>query len=932
MQVADNTSGEDSRLLAEIGGLLAELHGGRAERVALDSDLVRDLGLDSLALIELTERLERAFGVALGEEVLARASTPADLLVALTGARGRPVVAPRAPTRLARRGAGEPWPRTAPTLTAALAWHAEAHPDLVSIELLAGAVGASLPISYGTLARAAMGVARGLIAGGIARGDRVALMLPTGRDYFATFLGVLLSGGVPVPLYPPARPKLVEEHLGRQARLLASAGARVLVTVPEARLAARLVRGRVPTLEAIRTPGELEDATGPRIALPRIAPEDLALIQYTSGSTGDPKGVMLTHAELLANIAAMCEAAAVSPADVFVSWLPLYHDMGLIGAWLASLVVGFPLVVMSPLAFLARPVSWLDAISRHRGTLSAAPNFAYALCASRIGDGELAGLDLSSWRIAFNGSEPVGARDLDRFAERFQSVGLRPEALCPAYGLAEVGVGVTFTPPGRGPHAEVIARDPLERDGRAVPTEPGDPEGRTVVSCGSVLPGYSVRIADPSGTELGERREGEIECRGPSATKGYFGNEAASAALWRNGWMRTGDLGYLAGGELYLTGRTKDLVIRAGRNLHPEELEEALFALDGVVPGGVALFASLVSELGTERLVAAVETSEPTERRAALARRCEECALEILGEPLGTVLFVPPGALPRTASGKIRRGAARAAFEAGTLGEPAPPVALQLARLGWPGLAPLRARLTGALARAGYGAYAWALVLLVGAPLLLAVHLPLPRSARWAATRRAGMVLRALLGVGWQLNGRWPGPGEPALVVANHASFLDGLVLLLASPVPLTFVASTDIERSPVVGGFLERLGCAFVHRDEPDRTLAELTGLIGRVVAGERLAVFPEGGLAAAPGLRPFHLGAFAVASAASCPIVPVAIRGTRAMLRPGAFLPRPGAIRVDVGEPIPPGGSDFAAQLGLRDRVRAALGVLAGERALDA
>ena len=384
--------------------------------------------------------------------MLANALTPADWVAAVlrAGSGGRASVAEQivAP---ASRSPSEPWPAGVSTLNEAFSWHVTTHPDVLTIRVLGPDGGVVKDeIDYGALDRDARLVAENLVEEKLTPGERVAIMLPTGRSYFAVFLGTLLAGGVPVPLYPPANLSQLEEHLRRQSRrVLENAEAAMLVTVPEARLAARLLRSQVPSLERIRTP---EAPRRPCQVEPEPLPvpraEDLALIQYTSGSTGDPKGVALTHTQLLANIVAMGDALEVNTADVFVSWLPLYHDLGLIGAWLATMFFGFPLVVMSPLTFLARPAAWLEAISRFSGTLSATPNFAYESCVERIADVDLDQLDLSSWHVAINGSEPVGAATLQRFAGRFGPAGFRQEAACPAYGLAEVGVGLTITPPG----------------------------------------------------------------------------------------------------------------------------------------------------------------------------------------------------------------------------------------------------------------------------------------------------------------------------------------------------------------------------------------------------------------------------------------------------------------------------------------------------
>jgi acyl-CoA synthetase (AMP-forming)/AMP-acid ligase II len=262
----------------------------------------------------------------------------------------------------------------------------------------------------------------------------------------------------------------------------------------------------------------------------------------------------------------MGQATAVSEADTFVSWLPLYHDMGLIGAWLGSLYFAVPLVSMAPQVFLARPSRWLRAIHTHRGTISAGPNFAYELCLTKVRDAELEGLDLSSWRLAFNGAEPVSPATIDRFAERFAPYGLRRDAITPVYGLAESSVGLAFPPLGRGPLIDRIDRDKFVRTGRADPVKPGEPDALRFVASGRPLPGHEIRIVDATGNELGDRREGRIEFRGPSATAGYFHNADSTRSLFHDDWLDTGDLGYMADADVYVTGRVVALV-RAGRSL-----------------------------------------------------------------------------------------------------------------------------------------------------------------------------------------------------------------------------------------------------------------------------------------------------------------------------------------------------------------------------
>ncbi len=454
-------------LLAVVQQLAIELHPHKhnALTVTLDSALERDLGFDSLGRMELLLRLERAFGVQLPEQVLATAEVLRDLVAAVHKASIGTAL--RVPTAVETgvSEAADGIPVGATTLVEVLDWHARVHPQRRHITLYVEDEHVE-EITYAGLHASAEAVAAGLQARGLQPGQTVALMLPTSRDFFSGFYGILLAGGIPVPIYPPARLSQLEEHLRRQMRILSNAETVMLLTVPEAKPLARLLSAQVEGLHRVVTVSELS-ADGGTVVRPPVQAHDIAFLQYTSGSTGNPKGVMLTHANLLANLQAMGQAVQITSTDVFVSWLPLYHDMGLIGAWLGSLYYAYPLVLMSPLAFLARPARWLWAIHKHRGTLSAGPNFAYDLCTRRIDDRDLEGLDLSSWRVAFNGAEPVSAVTLARFSERFAPYGFRPEAMAPVYGLAEAALGVAFPALGRVPHVDAIQREPFMRSGHA---------------------------------------------------------------------------------------------------------------------------------------------------------------------------------------------------------------------------------------------------------------------------------------------------------------------------------------------------------------------------------------------------------------------------------------------------------------------------------
>jgi len=883
--------------------------------IGLDTRLEADLGLDSLGRSELLARIERGLGVALPEEALV-APTPRDLLALIARPGPAPQVAAAAPA-ITPGPAGEP--AAALTLLDALDWHLAHHPERVHILYQASDSGAE-PISYAALRDGASRVAGRLIGRGMRPGDRVALMLPTGPAYFFGFMGILLAAGVPVPIYPPARPHQIEDHLRRHARILANAGASFLITVPEGRAIGRLLGALVPGLRGLLTLNglEAEPSVDP---CRRPDPDAIALLQYTSGSTGDPKGVILSHADLLANIRAMGGAVGATAEDVFVSWLPLYHDMGLIGAWLASLYFGVPLVSLSPLAFLAKPLCWLTAIDRYRGTLSAAPNFAYELCLGRITDTERDRLDLRSWRWALNGAEPVSAKTLRRFAKRFAPCGLRPEAIAPVYGLAEAAVGLAFPPARRGPRIDCIDRHRLARYSHALKIACDDPTAMEVVACGQPLPGYRVRVVDVEGRPLPERHEGVLQFQGPSATRGYYNNSEATARLIRGGWHDTGDRAYLAGGDIHLTGRVKDLIIRGGRNLYPYELEQAVGEIPGIRKGCVAAFAAPSPKDGTERLVLVAETRERDRvRRLALEQAVRQRADEVLGLPPDEVVLVPPRAVPKTSSGKLRRGSARDLYLTGRLrAGPGHPL-WQLLRVAAAGAATRLAGLARQSPRYLYAAYAWSLVGVFAPVAALGVFL-LPRPAwRQALVRRAAGLLRRLACVRVRTEGveRLPAGDRPFVLVANHQSYIDAFVMIEAIPRPLCFVAKRELAPVPVVGRALARQGTLFVERFDLKRSADEPRHFAAALGRRENLAFFPEGTFRDDAGLLPFRMGAFAAAAAAGVPVLPVALVGTRQVLRGETWLPAPGRIGVIIGPPINPDGADWQAAVRLRDRAR--------------
>jgi acyl carrier protein len=911
--------------------LVEETHPVSAHRVSLHSHLERDLGLDSLARVELLLRLGSEFSTTLPDTALAEAETPRDLLrlIGEAGGRSLPHDA-NAPFGTLPQDLVSGTPDQAGTLVDVLEWHAAHNPQRTHV-LLYGEGDQVHPITYATLLDEARRTAAGLVVRGLLPGQTVALMLPTGRSYLSSFFGVMLAGGIPVPIYPPARLAQIDDHLRRHARILANAGTVFIITVPQAKGVAALLRAEAPSLIEIVTP---EDLDLPPMALHyRAAPGDIAFLQYTSGSTGDPKGVILTHANLLANLRAMGEAIAVSSDDVFVSWLPLYHDMGLIGAWFGSLYFGMPLVLMSPLAFLARPSRWLAAISRHGGTLSAAPNFAYELCAKKLADADLQGLNLASWRLALNGAEPVSPDTLEAFAARFAPYGLQRESITPVYGLAECSVGLAFPPLARGPQIDAINREIFLREMRAVPAGPADATPMRVPACGRALPRHEIRIADGSGCELAERQVGRLQFRGPSATQGYYRNPAATQQLFDDGWLDSGDYAYTVKGEIYLTGRVKDLIIRGGRNLYPYELEQAVGRLAGVRKGCVAVFACADPMSASERLVVLAETRETDPAlRDTLQQRINETAIDVIGMPADEVVLAPPNSVLKTSSGKIRRAASRDAYQQGLIGLQAPPAWKTLALLG---VAALRARCSGWVhhfLRRIFAAWCWLLFILLGLPVVVLVTLLQRPAIGRRLVHGAARCCFSLAGMPVGVTGTARLPRAAHLLAVNHCSYLDALLLYAALPPALgyVFVAKRELAAQRALHAFLRGLGTLFVERFDASKSVEDVEEIVIALRRGERLLVFPEGTFSREAGLQPFRMGAFVAAARAAVPIVVAGLRGTRLVLRDQSWQPRFGRLYFEVGQAFQPDGIDWAAAVRLRDATRAEMLRLCGEHDL--
>lgn len=505
-----------------------------------------------------------------------------------------------------------------------------------------------------------------LAAMGLRKGERVALVIQEPHDFVLALLGAIVGGFVPVPIFPRASFKNVDSYLDTLAHIVEISGSRVLLCMDANREIVDRLLERVPALERIESVEHCFEGQPPAFAPPTVEPSDICFLQFTSGSTNKPKGVMVTHANLVANASAFLGPAGLNrnEQDVGVSWLPLFHDMGLIGFVLGTLVADLQAVVMPTESFARSPGLWLETISKYKGTVTYAPNFAYGLVTKRVKDKDLVNLDLSTLRVAGCGAEPIRAQTLIDFTAKFAPAGLRPTAMLPSYGMAESTLAITFHPLDQPMIVDRVDGEAMKR-GEALPATDATKTTLEIVGCGRPFPGHDLAIVDEQGQHLGERRVGEVVTRGPSVTPGYFQNPEATAETFRDGWLHTGDLGYIANGELFICGRLKDLIIIRGANFYPQDIEWVVGDLPGVRRGNVVAFSTMHD--GTEELVIAAEAGSADAAR--LREEIPRVVAESFGLQVHHVAIVGVGELPKTSSGKAQRRKSKALFESGQLEE-----------------------------------------------------------------------------------------------------------------------------------------------------------------------------------------------------------------------------------------------------------------------
>ena len=910
----------------------------------LDMDFEEQLGLGSIELADLLIRVGDAYGVELPSDGMGRFRRPRDVLEAVeqtlgggAAGGGQPAIArlPQAPARDDSISSSivsidQLLPGVS-TLLELLRVRADTNGPYPHLKFLTPD-GQVSDLTYADLWERGRRAAAGMVNLGLVHGERVAIVTATGPDFFVAFVGVLCAGGVPVPIYPPVRLDDLDGYVERHGRILRSAGAAFVIADPLFKAAADLLCTVTPSLRQSVTVASLSEGTTGLFCVE--TPPELAFIQYTSGSTGDPKGVALTHANLLANTRAISEAtmsAGLHPGDVGVSWMPLYHDFGLIGTWMGiALCTGATIVLMSPIDFLTKPASWLWAIDRFRAKAIASTPFGLDHVTGRVSDDHIAGLDLSSVELAVLGAEPIRPSALDDFCRRFEPYGFRRSALAPAYGLAETCVGVTIARcRPEGPLVDVVDADRLAVERLAVPAGPGS-RTRSLVSAGTPIGDQQVQVvgaADEGHHPIPDRHEGRVLIQGKSVMSGYFGRPDATAAIRFGDWLDTGDLGYLADGELFITGRIKDLIIKAGRNYHPQDIERAVGEVPGVRKGCVIAFGEDMPEHG-EGIVVVAETATDATRHDEIKSLIRAAVVATTGTSADDVVLIPRGGVLKTSSGKLRRQETRQAYRNGTLGKGAAGrlrLAATMTRLGL-----YRARTFADKGRQSVvGAYIAGTAMVVVLSSVASALWPRDRAAAWRFAQRRIRLLFAATGISFRRTGV-PLPEGQALYVSNHPTDREPLLRIRALDRPGSMTGKGRLFTG-FFGVIAERLGVIALEPKSLESSLASYERMRTLLAEGTSIHIFPEGERRDTPGTYPFRLGAFKLAASAGVPIVPLALKGPREVMRGRPY--RPAALEVEVlpAVRIECDPSDLAALAETRAQIRRMIADAAGEPLVD-
>ncbi len=908
------------QIIKTIREFLGELN-IRSTEIKMDSDFENTFGLGSLERSHLLGRLEDCFGQKFPDKALLEVRSARDLLrfvgkTSLAQNQNQKQKISFSDDLLPKDSTlvQVPSPEEVSTLVDLVKFRAQTKGEENHVYLLDDDLNTT-SLSYLQLWQESKNIAASLIKLGLCPQDRVAIILPTSLDFLTSFMGILTAGGVAVPIYPPVQVNQALNYFDRYTRVLEKAGVRFCITDTAFEPVGKIFCSRVDSLQKSMNASQLKKSQDWEHV--RVSPSNLAFLQYTSGSTGDPKGVALTHANLLANMHAIGQGLEANK-EVVVSWLPLYHDLGLIGCWLTSLLYGATVVLMSPLQFLSRPERWLWAIDRFKATMSAAPNFGYELLCRKVKDEDLSGLDLSSWNIAINGAERILPDTIERFYERFKDYGLKSTVMFPVYGLAETCLGLTVSPRNREARVDHIKRDLFLQEGQAIPVNPDENIPQlSFVSLGKPLPTQEIQIVpidNPYEKALPERTQGRILMNGPSVMQGYFQEPEKTAQIQVGKWIDTGDLGYLSEGELFFTGRVKDIIIKGGINYHPEDIERAIWKVPGVRKGCVVAFSVLNSQKG-ELVVAVVETKN-RHPSPEMPEQIRQAVQEAVATPCDEVVLVPSGTIPKTSSGKLRRQETKKLYLEKTL------LAPQYSRKGFffLGLELVYAYLRSVFATTITKLYSlWAkviplLIVLLGIPSLLLCP---GKRLSWLLLRVWAKILLFSLGIPLRKSGPKI-PSKEAILVSNHTSYYDAFFLISVCPYPFRIVVREEDFHWPLVGRIYKKLGFIPIKRTNEQTFVQSYAHLQKAAEDPELIHIFPEGTFLETPSLLPFRLGAFQIAAEKKLPIVPIALKGSRMIIKRRTQSLSWGAVDIEVLSPLLPQENSLQEAARLRDEAR--------------
>ncbi len=789
--------------------------------LSMDDKFEADLGLGSLERLELFSQIETTLGVKLSPSEISTIQTLRDIVTILARSHGsQSLVVNQCDKATVQAVTIDPSKVT--NLRDLLIMYTQRYPNRRHVVLLSGD-GSEKEITYAMLYKQAGKISNALTTRGIQTGDHVALLLPSGEDFLYSFLGVIFSGAIPIPICPPESANQVGEYISQAVSILKKSDVRLLVTFGKFQKLAKFFRGFLPHLLGVTTTNDLLKS---EFYLPKlkISSSQAAFVQYTYGSAGNFKKIVLTHKNILENIRSILKLFEVTTSDITVSWLPLHHDTDLIVMWLANLYFGSTLVLYSSKNFLSRPESWLWTIHKYRATISAGPNFAYEICINKINDNTLLGLDLSSWRIAGNISEMVCAQTLKRFSEKFSQYGFKSKALTNVYVLSEGAILMCAGSILEDQKIDRIASHEFHQKNIAKPIFEREKKYYEFVSCGSPIDNYQIRIVDEENTCLPERNIGMVHCKVRSMMCEYYRDQAVSEKVFHGGWIDTGDLGYLAEGELYITGRRKDIITKEGKNYYPTEIEDIITMYSDLNFGQVVVFSSVENLSGIKKILAIVESKNNDKNsHKILKKQICQIVVKCLGFSLDDILIVTENVLPKTTNGKLRRYVCGEIYSQKNIRKIKNNIIIKLFNIYVRCFIAKTKKILTLCLRFFYTIYLFLVLISMASLTYIAIRFFNRDNGEKIIKTASKITLRASF-CSIEIDGINHIKSKKNMIfVSNHASYIDVLVLVAFLPGHFCYVAKSELKKSYFLRKILKTLEIVYVDRVDFSKTKFQL-------------------------------------------------------------------------------------------------------------